>query len=32
MTFCDLADIIKIEKSDSFEFKLRGPFGKFIRH
>ena len=30
MTFCELGDVIKIEKSNSFEFKIKGPFGKFL--
>ena len=27
MTFCDLGDVIKIERSNSFELKIKGPFG-----
>ena len=30
MTFCDLGDVIKIERSNSFELKIKGPFGKFL--
>lgn len=30
MTFCELCDVIKIEKSKSFELKIKGPFGKFL--
>ena len=30
ITFCELADIIEIEKSNSFELKIKGPFGQFL--
>ena len=30
MTFCDLCDVIIIEKSSSFDLKIKGPFGKFL--
>ena len=30
MTFCELGDVIKIEKSNSFQLKIKGPFGKFL--
>lgn len=30
MTFCELGDIIRIEKSSTFKLKINGPFGRFL--
>ncbi len=32
MTFCEVGDVIRIERSKALELKITGPFGKFLRH
>ena len=32
MTFCEVGDVIRIERSKALELKIKGPFGKFLDH
>ena len=32
MTFCEVGDVIRIERSKALELKIIGPFGKFLDH